>query len=116
MFAHKAQTLLRHREELGLSDAQVDKIRALETETNKKSIQQTADVKIAALDIQSKLRGDNVDLQEINALIDQKYALKAKEAKLLTAAYVDLKAQLTEEQRVKLKQLKRNKDRSGKKR
>ena len=104
-FSHKAGWILKSQEDLGLSDEQVKKIKALKYETQKDLIRKKAEIEIIAIDIKAKLHEDTIDTASINSLIDKKYDIKKEKAKSLVAACIALKATLTEEQKAKLKDL-----------
>lgn len=104
-FCQKAMMIVKNQEELGLSDAQVKKVKDLKMSTKKDLIRKNAEIEILALDIKSALWEDEVDLNAINTLIDKKYDLKKEKTKSLVAAYVSLKGMLTKEQQKTLKGL-----------
>lgn len=101
----KAHLILKNEEELGLSDEQVGKVKALTLKNKKDLIMQEAEIEVLSLDIKSKTWGDEIDTSAINKLIDQKYELKKAKAKSSVEAYAELKKVLTDEQKAKLKAL-----------
>jgi len=105
IFFHKARMILSHAAELGLSDDQISKIKALEYDFKKNLIKEKADIQLLGLDIRQALRKDEVDVKTVNSLIDQKYVLKAQEAKQIVQACLDLKKILSKEQAKELKEL-----------
>ena len=105
MFFHKAHLALSHAAELGLSDDQVSKIKALEYTVKKNLIKEDADIKSLGLDIREAITKDTVDTNAVNSLIDQKYAKKAEKAKETVQAYANLKKILTKDQYDKLKEM-----------
>ena len=105
MFFHKAHLALANAKELGLSDDQVSKIKALEYTFKKSLIKEDADIKSLGLDIKEAIEKDTVDINAVNSLIDKKYALKAVKAKEAVQTCVDLKTILTKDQYNKLKEL-----------
>ncbi|MGD9014843.1 MAG: hypothetical protein PVI33_02315 [Candidatus Omnitrophota bacterium] len=105
MVVMKAYMILKNQDELGLSDDQITKVKDLKLQYKKDTIKQDAEIEIIALDIKSKMYEESVDLEAINALIDQKYELKKAKAKSLVAAYTQLKSILTEKQLDQLKEL-----------
>ena len=105
MFLHKAAFILKNAAELGLSDEQVEKIKAAEYGLKKSTIKEDADIASLVLDIKEALRKDVVDLNAVNGLVDQKYVIKAQKAKEDIAAYANLKALLTKDQHNKLKEM-----------
>ena len=101
----KAHMILKNRDELGLSDKQVKKIKDLKIETKKDLIRKNAEIGIVALDIKQAMYGDRIDTAAVNKLIDKKYDLKKEKAKSLVGAYAAVKRTLTSEQKGKLKAL-----------
>ena len=110
MFLHKAHLALAKTEELGLSDDQVSKIKALEYNFKKSLIKEDADIKSLGLDIRETVTKDTVDINAVNNLIDQKYALKAQKAKEAVQACANLKKILTKDQYNKLKDMRHHKE------
>ncbi len=108
MFFHKAHLALAKAKELGLTDDQVSKIKALEYTIKKNLIKEDADIKSLGLDIKQAIEKDTVDTNAVNNLIDQKYALKAAKAKEAVQAYANLKQVLSKDQYNKLKEMRRH--------
>jgi len=104
-FSHKAHFLLKNKEELGLSDEQIGKIKDLKINAKKDSIRKNAEIEILAIDIKTGLWKDTVDSEALGKLIDQKYEIKKEKAKSAVNAYAALKNVLTEAQKDKLKGL-----------
>ena len=104
-FFKKAKLMLSYKEELGLSDEQIKKIKALKLETEKSLIKTDAEIDVIALDIKAEMWMDPLDTNAVNKLVDKKYELKKGKAKSLVAAYAELKGILTEEQKAKMKEL-----------
>lgn len=101
----KAHLALAKAKELGLSDDQVSRIKALTYNLKKSIIKEDADIKSLGLDIREAITKDTVDVNAVNSLIDQKYALKAAKAKEAVQAYANLKTILTKDQYTKLKEM-----------
>lgn len=95
--------ILKNKEEVGLTDEQVDKIKALKVETKKSLIRQNAEIDIVSVDLKAAEWKDPIDRAEVNKLIDRKYDLKKEKAKSLVAARAALKDILTDEQYAALK-------------
>ncbi len=104
-FFYKAHKLLKKKEELGLTEKQVDKIVDLKVATKKDLIRKKADIEILALDIKSQLYEERINVRAVNDLIDKKYEIKKAKAKALVAACAELKGVLTKAQKEKLKWL-----------
>lgn len=105
MVTDKARMLLKNRDELGLSDEQVARIKELKLQYKKAMIAQQAAIDVVAVDIKAKLYADVIDTEAINALIDKKYEVKTGKAKAMVAAVAELKGLLTAKQRETLKTL-----------
>ena len=112
----KAHMILKNKEELGLSEEQVEKIKNLKIETKKSLVKQKAEIEILGIDIKAKLWEDAINTEAVNKLIDQKYELKKAKAKSLVEALASLKNILTDEQKTKLKEVYKSygKEKSGK--
>jgi Spy/CpxP family protein refolding chaperone len=106
VFFHKAFFLLKVKDKLGLTDAQVQEISNLKLETAKSVIHQEADLKALGLDIRAQLHSDKADLSSLSKLIDQKYEIKKTMEKAVAEAYLKLKGILTPAQKTELKKLK----------
>lgn len=104
-FSHKVKMILSNKEELGLSEEQLKKIKELKMATAKDLIRIKAEIDIAALDIEAAMWGEAADTGALNKLIDKKYDLKKEKDKSLAAACAALKGILTEEQKEKMKGL-----------
>ncbi len=98
MFMKKAHFFVDHQKALGLSDEQVNKIKTLKMERKKAIIRQTADHQIFMVDVTMKLHETPLDVEGLNAMIDQATASMATAAKETVAALVELKGVLSEEQ------------------
>ena len=92
-------------EDLGLSDDQIAKIKALKLDVKKELIQQNADIDIPGIDIKAEMYADTIDVDAINKLISKKYDLKKAKAQYLVTKYAQLKNILTAEQKDKLKDI-----------
>lgn len=103
----KVQMLWAHQEHLGISDDQMAKVKGLKHEAIKEIIRLKADIDIAALDIKSAMHEKSIDLDKVNKLIDQKYSAKTRIAKAYVKALSDIQSTLTDEQRAKLHDLKK---------
>lgn len=99
----KAHFLLENWEEIGLSPEQVDTIKALKLQAKKSMIRGGADMEIMMLDMKSKLSEDVLDVEGLNAMIDEGMAQMTQSAKAGVDTYAKLKAVLTPEQVEKAK-------------
>lgn len=101
----KAGMMLKNRKELGLSDEQVKKIKALKYNTKKDAIRRQSEIDLVAVDIKKEMHGDTQNIEAVNKLIDKKYDLKKEKAKASVKACAELKNTLTEEQKAKLREI-----------
>lgn len=106
-FCQKVCWILEHKDELGLTDDQVAKIKALDLEVEKNSIRGMAEMKIFALEMENRLSQDTVDVEALESTIDSGMAGMALGAKSTVKAYADLKTIITPEQKAKAMELKK---------
>ena len=106
---YKAGMLMAAKDEIGLTDAQVDQIKVIKLDFKKTLVRLEADIEVLGLDVKKGLYENPVDVDAVNALIDQKYAIKIAKAKASVQALADVKSVVTDEQWTKLKELKRDK-------
>lgn len=100
---HKFHLAIANEVELGLSEEQYEKLRALKINTKKDLIMKRAEIDVLKIDINAKLWEDTIDKKGINKLIDEKYELKKEKAKALVDAYAQFNNILTEDQKKTLK-------------
>ncbi len=107
--AHRMPTLaaiaLRHRAELGLTAQQVESFQKLQMDARRASIQHRASVELAGLDLGGLLRSDPVDMAKVEAKVREMEKLRADGRLEFIRANEQGKAQLTADQRDKLKAL-----------
>lgn len=101
----KMHIALKEKAELGLSDAQLEKIIDLKVSAKKDYTMKKAEIKNTKLDLKVQLMKDEIDIRKVNSLIDKKYDIKAQKAKALIEAYVELKDVLSEKQMDQLKEI-----------
>ena len=101
----KAHFLLENKDEIGLSEEQVDTIHDLKLQVKKSLIRNEADMQIMMLDMKSKLGDETLDVEGLDAMIDQGMGQMAQTAKANVDVYAKLKAVLTPEQAEKAKAL-----------
>ena len=97
--------LLRHRQDLGLTTQQVDSLRKLGLDFWRAAIQRGADWRIARLDLMSLRWSEPVDMGKVEAKVREIERLKGDGQIAAFRAAEAAKAQLTAEQREKLKSL-----------
>ena len=96
---------LRNQKELGLSPQQVSSLQQLGTDARRASIKQKADAQLAKLDLFGLLRAEPVDMGKVEAKVREVERLKADGAIARIRTNEAAKAQLTPDQREKLKTL-----------
>jgi hypothetical protein len=101
----KAKFFLANAKEIGLSDEQVAQIKAIKMETKKTNIRTEAEMKIWKMDLDAKLSEPTVDVEGLNAMMDQTMTGWGTGAKASIATYAKLKAILTEAQMAKAKEI-----------
>ncbi len=104
-FYSNVKIVLKNSEKLGLTDAQREQVKEMKYDVKKNKIQACADINLLSVDISKALWQKEVDLDEVNALIDQKYQSKAQLKKDMVGAYVALNSMLSPEQRDMVKSI-----------
>lgn len=102
-FMEKAHFFLMNKDEVALTDDQVARIKELKLAVKKIHVQQEANMKLMFLDLDAKMSEPKVDVNGINAMLDQGSAGMAASTKEVIQAYADLKSVPTQEQMEKLK-------------
>jgi periplasmic protein CpxP/Spy len=100
-----ADHLLQHKQDLGLTDEQVTKLKGLSLDQDRARIKAHADVMIAARELRSLVSDDKTELSLIEAKVNEQEALEAKLRMIGIKGKRDLYAVLTLEQRDKYKTL-----------
>jgi hypothetical protein len=113
-FFMKAHFYLDKKDELGLSEEQVNRIKNLKVNLKKELIKNEAEVDIVAVDIKARLMDDKINAGDINALIDKKYEFKKTAAKATVTSFAELKTVLNDDQKEKAKGIWEAKSKSGK--
>jgi Spy/CpxP family protein refolding chaperone len=100
--------------EIGLEEAQIDKIKSIHLNSQKEIIKLRAEVGIAQLELKEMMTSDNPDKSRINKKIDEISALRAKIRKIEAGSRIDVQSVLTSEQEQLLKEwrMKRAKEKS----
>jgi Spy/CpxP family protein refolding chaperone len=94
-----------NQDELKVNDNQLNQIRELEIALKKDSIKKKAEIEIITVDIRSFLSEDEIDIDAVSKLIDQKYEIKKAGLKKVVKSFAELKKILTKEQKEKLKEV-----------
>ena len=97
--------MLRNRDKLGLSDAQVRNLEQLRNDFQKESIRKDADVRVAEMDLSALLEAQNVDMAKVEAKVREIERLRADLRIARIRAIEKGKEQLTADQRKKLQEL-----------
>jgi hypothetical protein len=97
--------MLGWRQELGLSAAQIESLERLRTEFQRGAIRRDADLRVAEMDLAALLRAEPVDLAAAEAKVREIERLRAETRLARIRAIEQGKAQLTVEQRAKLRTL-----------
>jgi Spy/CpxP family protein refolding chaperone len=97
--------MLRQRQQLGLSDDQVTKLRGLRSSFEKETIRTRADIRIAELDLDELLDQNQVDLAKAEAVVRKEEGLRTNLRLARINAIEQAKALLTPEQRQRLQRL-----------
>ncbi|MEE9166518.1 MAG: periplasmic heavy metal sensor [Candidatus Neomarinimicrobiota bacterium] len=90
------------KDELGLTDEQVSKLRALKSETEKRMIRTKADLGILEIELHDLLREDKVNVKTVDSKIEKIGELRTKMQKAHVHAGLDARKMLTSEQLKKL--------------
>jgi len=115
-----AHMLLRFKDEIGLSEAQVGKLEKMQEQFEEKSIRSKADVEVKQMKIQSYLKNDKIDRKVLEKMIRDTATLKTDIQIERMNYMLDIKSVLTADQLNKIETLKkehrekRMEDRKGK--
>lgn len=102
--AHRAaHWLLRHQQDLGLTEEQVARIKALSLDQDRASIRARADVKVAGRELQALVSDERTELAAIEAKVKERAILDANVDLIGIKAKRELAAVLSPEQREKQK-------------
>lgn len=99
----KSRFLLANADEIGLSDDQTAKIKEIQTEAKKNSIRMAADMQIMEMDMEAKMSQEKLDVDGLNAMIDQGMPAMATQAKGAVQQYAALRGVLDDQQMAKAK-------------
>lgn len=100
-----ASHLLRHRQELGLTEEQVGKLKGLALDQDVATIRAHADVMVAARELRALVSDEKTALSVIEAKVNEQEGLEGKLRMIGIKAKRDASAVLTPEQREKYKAL-----------
>ena len=104
---HDASTFIRHalmaKEELGISDQQETRLRAIKIAFKKERITRQAEVDLAKVDLHALLHNEQSTLAQIESAVKKVYGLKADLRVASIKARREAKAVLTPEQQKKMR-------------
>ena len=100
-----AAVALRHRAELGLNPQQVESLQKLQLDARRAAVQGRANAELAALDLGGLLRSEPVDMAKVEAKVRELEKLRADGRLAFIRANEQGKAQLSTDQRDKLRAL-----------
>jgi periplasmic protein CpxP/Spy len=103
MTSHVLRNLLRHQQDLGLTDDQVTKLKVLALDQDRAQIRAHADVQVAERELRALVTDEKTELSVIEAKIKERESFEAKLSFIGIKAKRDLYAVLTPEQREKQK-------------
>ena len=103
MTSHVLRNLLRHQQDLGLTDDQVTKLKVLALDLDRAQIRAHADVQVAERELRALVADEKTDLSVIETKIKERESFEAKLSFMAIKAKRDLYAVLTPEQREKQK-------------
>ena len=100
---HTLRRLLRHQQDLGLTDEQVAKLKGLALDQDRAKIRAHADVLIAERELRALVADEKTELSVIEAKVNERESFAAKLSFMRIKATRELYAVLTPEQREKQK-------------
>ena len=103
--AHLLRHLLRDKEEVGLTDDQVAKLRAIALDSDRATIRAEAEVKVADRELRALMWNEQAELAGIEAKVKEREAFEATARIIGIKAKRELMGVLTPEQRAKYKAL-----------
>lgn len=101
----KAGFYLENADAIGLTDDQVNQIKAIKMDAKKEMILGGAQMEVAMLDMESKMYGDPIDTAALEQLIDKNMAAMSAGAKKMVQQYAALKQVLNADQKKKAKEV-----------
>lgn len=102
---HLLRHLLKNKQDLGLTDEQIGKLRGIALDADKAGIRAGADVLVAGRELRSMMWDKKADLSAIEAKVKERANLEAAATMVRIKAKRELLGVLTDEQRTKLKSL-----------
>jgi protein CpxP len=105
MTSHVLRNLLKHQQDLGLTDDQVTKLKVLALDQDRARIRAHADVQVAERELRALVADEKTELSVIEAKVKERESFEAKLSFMGIKAKRDLYAVLNPEQREKQKAL-----------
>ena len=105
MTSHVLRNLLKHQQDLGLTDDQVTKLKVLALDQDRARIRAHADVQVAERELRALIADEKTELSVIEAKVKERESFEGKLSFMGIKAKRDLYAVLTPEQREKQKAL-----------
>lgn len=102
---HLLRHLLKHKQDLNLTDEQVGKLRGIALEADKAGIRAGADVLVAGRELRSLMWDKKAELSAIEAKVKERADLEAAATMIRIKAKRDLLGVLSDEQRTKLRSM-----------
>lgn len=103
--SHLLRNLLKHQQDLGLTDDQVTKLKVLALDQDRARIRAHADVQVAERELRALVADEKTELSVIEAKVKERESFEGKLSFMGIKAKRDLYAMLTPEQREKQKAL-----------
>jgi Spy/CpxP family protein refolding chaperone len=103
MTSHVLRNLLKHQQDLGLTEDQITKLKALALDQDRAQIRAHADAQVAERELGALVADEKTELSVIEAKVKERGSFKAKLSFMRIKAKRDLYAVLTPEQREKQK-------------
>jgi hypothetical protein len=94
--------MLRNREELQLTPEQIQRLEALRSDFRKSAVKRSADLQVAELELKELLRGDPVDMGNVESQVKRIEALRGEQRLSRIKTIEEGKSLLIPEQRKKL--------------
>jgi Spy/CpxP family protein refolding chaperone len=97
--------MLKRRDDLGLTPEQVRALESLRSDFQREAIRKEADIRVAEMDLEALLEADSVEMGKVEAKVREIERFRA-DLRLARLGVIERgKAQLTQDQRAKLKKL-----------
>lgn len=105
MFMMMPWKMMMHKEELGISDDQIAKMRDIHVNMLKKKVQLKSQIKLDKIDLKSMIMQEQVNMQEVEQKVRDMMKLKGDVKLTWIQAMQDMKNTLTPDQRKNIKMM-----------